>query len=428
MLSGKQRRTLITLSIFALVSYSSMLVRCEEPQAPESLFFTLYFDGFVLVEYEVTTDPTYPAVNISLFGAVMEEILVIDEIGLPLNYSLLDGNMTIYSLGTRKVTITYLTQDLTTKTGRYWTLTVDVPTNSTVILPIEAAIVSLNQVPDMIEESSGQMILVMPASLIEVTYVIGVVGTEDHARIILNEAEQTITEIKGLNVNISEAENLFQAALEAFSLGDFVQAENLANEARDLAVQINETAGQALFQIGEAEDAVSAAGEEGRTMGIDQAENLLEQSREAYTDGDYEAALTLATQAELEAEEASKPRFYYYEAAVVISAAAIAVLGFVAYRFRNNQEIPRLEEEKRRVDVEKIFRRHDLRPEEKEAILFLADNGGVSFEAQLYEKLQLPRTTTWRMVRRLQNMRIIKVRKFRKQNQIKVHNRYLIEE
>ena len=85
---------------------------------------------------------------------------------------------------------------------------------------------------------------------------------------------------------------------------------------------------------------------------------------------------------------------------------------------------PELTEEERAIDVEKILTSHDLRDEEAEAVRFLADNNGQAFEAELFATLDLPRTTTWRMVRRLEKMGIVDLRKFRKQNLISIQKRY----
>jgi uncharacterized membrane protein len=69
-----------------------------------------------------------------------------------------------------------------------------------------------------------------------------------------------------------------------------------------------------------------------------------------------------------------------------------------------------------------------LIPEEKKAIQFLVDNNGEAFEAELYDYVRLPRTTTWRMVKRLKGMNIITVTKFRRQNLVRLKTKYDIKE
>jgi uncharacterized membrane protein len=56
------------------------------------------------------------------------------------------------------------------------------------------------------------------------------------------------------------------------------------------------------------------------------------------------------------------------------------------------------------------------------------EKNGEAFEAELYDYVKLPRTTTWRLVKRLEGMGIIKRSKFRRQNLIRVKRKYDIKE
>ena len=99
-------------------------------------------------------------------------MLIVDEQNLPLYYTITNNEALIYSLNATKISIIYFTQDLTAKTGKYWTLTADAPTNATVALPETVSIISINNVPELIENANGKMILVMPSGTIDVTYIV----------------------------------------------------------------------------------------------------------------------------------------------------------------------------------------------------------------------------------------------------------------
>jgi len=407
----------------------------SEETTPETLFLTVYPDGFVFIDYTLLVDPRFPTQNITVFGQVLEDLLVVDNDGLPLDYSIGNYTISVYSLGTDKIKLAYLTQDLTSKEGRYWTLTIVTPVNTRIILPVETTIISLNKVPEMIETSDNRVELLMNASLIEVTYVIGVVGTEEHAQIVLSEAETTIMAIKNLGINITEAEAKLQAANVAFDVGNYVEAETLGYEAKNLAIQINQTATQAQSKIDEAEDAIANAQNEGRTLGLNEAQDLLDQANSAYNNGDYSEAITLATQAITKAEEAeiflseeTDPLLVYGVFGAILIP-SIVIFGFFFVRSRKKTEIREVKKKKRRIDAERIFLVHkNLMPEEKQAIQFLVEKNGEAFEAELYDYIKLPRTTTWRLVKRLEGMGIIKRSKFRRQNLIRVKNKYTIKE
>jgi uncharacterized membrane protein len=295
---------------------------------------------------------------------------------------------------------------------------------TTVILPLDASIISLNKIPEIIESSYGQLLLVMPEGTSQITYVVGVVGTREHALVVLSNAETTINQIKGLGVIATEAETKLQEAIEAFNSGNYAQAETLGYEAKDLAVQTNQTATQSLTRINEAFGEIDKAENEGRTLGLNEARDLLDQANGAYAEGDYEQALTLANQSKDKAEKAERPLPLEIVGVVL---AAIFFISLSIFGLRKKRSAPKPREETRTIDVQRIYKRYDLRDEEMQAIQFLADNNGQAFEAELYQNLDLPRTTTWRMVRRLEKMEIINIIKFRKQNLINIKKRFEIK-
>jgi uncharacterized membrane protein len=110
---------------------------------------------------------------------------------------------------------------------------------------------------------------------------------------------------------------------------------------------------------------------------------------------------------------------------IITSIIGFAIFGVVFKNMRSKQpEKPRTIE--KIVDTEKLFNQHKhLRPEEIQVINFLCENKASAYEAQIYEKLNLPRTTTWRLLKRLQIMGIINIEKSRRQNIITIRKKYL---
>jgi uncharacterized membrane protein len=304
-LRGRKATILTFLFILTAVSQLSLSIAAtENPVISESLTLSVYLDGFVLVTHELETNQTYPAVNVTLIGENHENLLFLDQQNLPLNYIVTDGQATVYSLGASKIKAAYLTQELTTKTGKYWTLTAQVSTNTTVILPANVTIISLNNVPEQIESTDAQILLVMPPGTIDITYI------ADH-----NLTEQTSN---------TEPPWLLIASLSILSI----------------------TACLAVFWI-----------------------------------------LKRKETAEEKKKELEKPP---------------------------------------EVDLDKLLEREkDLRQEEIQVVNFLAEKNGTAFEAEIYEKLQLPRTTTWRLLKRLEKMEILDIKKSRRQNTVSIRKKYL---
>ena len=98
----------------------------------------------------------------------------------------------------------------------------------------------------------------------------------------------------------------------------------------------------------------------------------------------------------------------YLVGAVVIGAAIFFVIFLLFSR--------------RKPNISKIFRTHPrLNKEEKDVIQFLAENEGKAFESQIREQFpDIPRTSLWRLVKRLENLEIIKVKKIGLENQVEL--------
>jgi len=61
-----------------------------------------------------------------------------------------------------------------------------------------------------------------------------------------------------------------------------------------------------------------------------------------------------------------------------------------------------------------------LRPEDVEMLRFIRDKGGKTTEAELRERFSLPRTSQWRQVRRLEQLRYVRVTKSGQQNAVEL--------
>ncbi|MCW4035505.1 MAG: hypothetical protein NWF03_09100, partial [Candidatus Bathyarchaeota archaeon] len=75
---------------------------------------------------------------------------------------------------------------------------------------------------------------------------------------------------------------------------------------------------------------------------------------------------------------------------------------------------------KRGPNVQKVLKNHNqLNQEETEVIQFLAEKDGKAFEAEIREHFpQIPRTSLWRLVRRLEKLEIVEVKKIGLENQV----------
>ena len=67
-----------------------------------------------------------------------------------------------------------------------------------------------------------------------------------------------------------------------------------------------------------------------------------------------------------------------------------------------------------------LVERPHLRPEDQQVLKFLAEKEGAAFESEIRSKFQLPKTTIWRLVKRLEREELVEIRKAGGQNLIKL--------
>jgi len=186
--------------ILLILVASTPLVVGQEYYSPNDLSFTVYDDGYVVVDYTVDVDPTMVMVNVSVFGSLYQNLLILDQDMLILDSTPTVDGLTIDTLGAISASIWYETTDLTGKAGQIWTFAVSAPINSTILLPEGSTIISLSDVPLEMGSLDGRVLLTMSLGDLEISYTVGVVGSREHALAIINDAEDTIDAISATGV------------------------------------------------------------------------------------------------------------------------------------------------------------------------------------------------------------------------------------
>ena len=262
-------------------------------------------------------------------------------------------------LGSWKIKFFYTTADLTSKVGRVWTLHVNSPVAFTVKLPVDATIISLSEAPTSIWTTNGHYFITMPAGGQEISYVIGVIGSKERAATLIDEAEQTIKKMKSEGVDTSQAQSKLDEAKTALEEGRYAEDEVLAKEAIELAEK----------------------------------------------------------ESVKEVVERQPNHLWVFIGLASIGLVAV-LLAFFGFWRRGKHKVER---RTREIKVQEILeKRRHLRLEDREAIEFIASAGGEVFEAELREHFKLPKSTVWRMVKRLKREGLVEVEKVGGQNLIRL--------
>lgn len=376
---GAGRVVFVGFAIFILFLSVTVAAADETEFQVESTNLQIYRDGLVRITQTLIVNETLPAVTLPLLNSSVNNFIVLDENQTVLDYDVDGINLTVFTLGTTSVSLQYDTDSLTKKDFDVWSLIVDTPYNLTVRLPEESPVVYLSETPTSIDTEGNKITLSLFPSQWEISYILPLVPPADF-------------QISDLDVTPSEVE-----AGEEITVS--VTITNVGGQTGSYTVPliINQTT----------EDTKTVTLEKG-------ASNTTEFKIIKQTPGKYNVEIAgLVDEFTVKAASSNGgtsnliPVEYLVAAAVAV--AAIVFAAFVLVRRRGT-------------NIENIFTAHpQLNKEEKDVIHFLADNERKAFESQIREQFpDIPRTSLWRLVRRLEKLEIVKVKKIGLENQVEL--------
>jgi len=368
----------------------------------------VYSDGSASIDLVIEPDPTLARLNISLMGDIYEDILASDPDGIILSWKENADGIEVDGLGVDQIIISYTTPSITNKTGSKWTVMVESDANPIITLPKDAVLVGLSPSPLAITTLDVNTVITMPAGTSSVSYLLGSTGTRENALILLTQAQEQVSEI-GLSAVVTQAEGLLDEAQATYDDGLYSQSEQLSRQAMEQASTTLEMANQALGSINRANDMIASK------LGLDvgDAQTVLDSAEAAHLIGDYQKAmddadqaydLAMALEAEPEPEPDGFPTMYILGGAVVLVAAgAFLMMG----RKKPEAKIERPESVQSDVNLDEEFRkRPHLRTDDKAILRFIQDSGG-AFITEIRERFDIPKSSAWRMIKRLEDEGLI---------------------
>lgn len=345
----------------------------------DSVDLQIYRDGLVRITQTLTVNETLPEVSFPLLGSSVDNFVVLDENQTVLDYEVQAGNLTIFTLGTTSVAIQYDTSSLTSKDAEVWTFRVDTPYNITVLLPEEATILGLSGTPASIDTDGNRIVFSLFPDQWEIDYVFPLTSPADFQ---INDLEVTSNEVRvGEEVVVS------------------VRVTNVGGQSGtfSLPLIVNQTV------------------EETRTVTLEDGESrTIEFRLTKQTTGTYiiniDELVGQFTVIE-ESSNGSPSDMIPLEYLIAVLAIGATIFVIMLFFFR-----------RKGASVENIFKMYpQLNIEEKNVIRFLAENDGKAFESQIRKKFpNIPRTSLWRLVKRLEKLEIISVKKIGLENQVEL--------
>jgi uncharacterized membrane protein len=349
----------------------------------------------------------------------------------------IDKGVIVDSIGSTYVNITYLTSSLTAKIGLVWTFNVSTPLESLIVLPSGATIFDISHIPLDLYTLNGYQHLVLPEGNISISYIQSINPSREEANTAISNAEDVINKAKLKQINVTAEDNLITQSIDQYENENYISAKELADQARIEAEAKVELAESASLMIDSARKVVESAIAEGRTNGLDDAELDLANAEISYSSGNYVDSHSYATTAYQKALSAKKPSginsILLFSLIIIVG---ISLILFIRKRMSTDLSITKIDEdsikeEKTRtiVDLERIFMAYpDLRFDDKETIRFIAEQEGEAFANEIRERFDMPRSSAWRMIRRLINEEIVDEKKIGNQSLIRIQKKFLKNE
>jgi uncharacterized membrane protein len=170
-LCSKNPRT-TALFIVLLLSVLPAHVVAQATFEVETSTVKIYRDGLAHITQTLTVDELLPDIVLTLLSSSIENLIILDQNQLAVDYQLNAANLTVFTLGATQVSVEYDTVVLTSKDADVWTLKLNSPYNLTVLLPQNSTVVYLNQVPSAIDTTGTELSLSLSPGQWEISYIV----------------------------------------------------------------------------------------------------------------------------------------------------------------------------------------------------------------------------------------------------------------
>lgn len=446
--------------------YSNLQTKSDR-YSISSLFIALFSDGTALIEQDVVLNPSIPNTVVALYGRSVDGLNVMDYKGKSVGYQSgqQPGQVILNSSGISNARLSYETPDLVNKQGRTWTFSFNSTTGFSLKLPTNSTIIDLGkQFPASVTQIGEQGLLTFHPGHVQISYVIGYLGTEAQSNASIESAVIAIQDARNKYPRIitADAQNLLQQALMAKASKKYSDAEKFSTEANDLTINITRDYVASQNAIGTGQMEVQKAAEIGHNTNAARA--LLSQAENEFSKGHYGRVITLVDDATISiGNNASNPFPVYAIIGGIAIASTVSVLVlrkkiiYKPLRIENEHDSvggplsddssdrrsppqpssfptasPPAQAEKdlpvptpeqtdlSRAVIRILADRPHLRPEDQSVLKYLAEKDGAAFESEVRNKFLLPKTTIWRLVKRLEREELIEIRKAGGQNLIKL--------
>ena len=160
----------IPLLVASMIIVAAVMPIQSSFSSPRVLDLIIYPDGSTHVSADIDVDPLVTDYELKLFGNTIDNFVVVDESGFLLTTDVIGDFALIETFGSSVITVEYDIHDLVSKQGRVWTFSLDAPSDFTLLLPKNSAIVGMTNLPINMEIINDQNQLTLSAGDTEIDY------------------------------------------------------------------------------------------------------------------------------------------------------------------------------------------------------------------------------------------------------------------
>ena len=187
----------VPLLVASIIIAAALLPIQSSFSSPRDIDLTIYPDGSTHVLSEIDVDPFLTDYELNLFGNTIDNLVVIGDNEFLLDVDIIDDTALIQTFGSSVITIEYDIHDLVSKQGRLWTFSLDSPSDFTLLLPKNSAIVGMTNLPINMEIINDQNQLTLSSGPTEIDYLFSTNSISNLTEEIKNEEDNYLYIIIG---------------------------------------------------------------------------------------------------------------------------------------------------------------------------------------------------------------------------------------
>jgi len=159
-----------SLLVASMIIAAALIPIQSSFSSPRDLDLIIYPDGSTHISAEIDVDPFVTDYELNLFGSTIDNLVVVGDNEFLLDTDIIHDSVLIQTFGSSIISIEYDIHDLVSKQGKLWTFSLDSPSNFTLLLPQNSAIVGMTNLPINMEIINDQNKLTLPSGKTEIDY------------------------------------------------------------------------------------------------------------------------------------------------------------------------------------------------------------------------------------------------------------------